>query len=46
MGKFITGELDIETQWDAFQQDLESMGIQDCIDIYQEAYDNYEASKG
>ena len=46
VGKFITGELDIETQWDAFQQDLESMGIQDCIDIYQEAYDNYEASKG
>ena len=25
---------------------LESMGIQDCIDIYQEAYDTYMASKG
>ncbi len=46
VGKFITGELDIETQWDAFQKDLESMGIQDCVDIYQEAYDTYMASKG
>lgn len=46
IGKFITGELDIETQWDTFQKDLESMGIQECIDIYQEAYDSYIASKG
>lgn len=45
IGKFITGEMDIESQWDAFQQDLTSMGIQDCIDIYQEAYDTYMASK-
>ena len=43
--KFVVGEADIETQWDAFQKDLTSMGIQDCIDIYQEAYDTYMASK-
>ena len=41
IGKFITGEADIETQWDAFQQDLTSMGLEDCIAIYQEAYDSY-----
>lgn len=46
VGKFITGELDIETEWDAFQEDLISMGIEDCIAIYQEAYDDYMASKG
>ena len=41
IGKFITGEADIETQWDAFQKDLTSMGLEDCIAIYQEAYDSY-----
>ena len=44
IGRFITGELDIETDWDQFQTDLQQMGIQDCIDIYQEAYDDYRAS--
>ena len=46
IGKFITGEADIETEWDQFQEDLISMGIEDCIAIYQEAYDTYIASKG
>lgn len=46
IGKFITGEADIETGWDQFQADLISMGIEDCIAIYQEAYDTYVASKG
>ena len=41
IGRFITGELDIETDWDQFQADLQQMGIQECIDIYQEAYDEY-----
>ncbi len=45
VGKFITGEADIETEWDAFQEDLISMGIEDCISIYQEAYDNFMASR-
>lgn len=46
VGRFITGELDINTEWDTFQQDLISMGIEDCIAIYQECYDDYMASKG
>lgn len=46
VGKFITGEADIEAEWDTFQQDLIEMGIEDCIAIYQEAYDDYMASRG
>lgn len=45
IGKFVTGEADIETEWDAFQQDLINMGIEDCIAIYQDAYDTYIANK-
>jgi putative aldouronate transport system substrate-binding protein len=45
VGKFITGEADIETQWDTFQADLISMGIEDCIAVYQEAYDDYMATR-
>lgn len=46
IGRFITGDLNIETDWDTFQEDLISMGIEDCIAIYQECYDNYMASRG
>ena len=37
--KFITGEIDVETGWDGFIKDLEKMGLQDIIDVYQAAYD-------
>lgn len=46
IGRFITGDLDIETQWDVFQKDLVDMGIEDCIAIYQECYDDFIASRG
>ena len=46
IGKFVTGESDIEKEWDTFQSDLISMGIEDCIAIYQEAYDTFMASRG
>lgn len=45
IGRFITGELSIDEEWDTFQKDLITMGIEDCIAIYQECYDNYMASK-
>lgn len=45
IGKFVTGSMDIETEWDTFQQDLIDMGIEDCIAIYQEAYDSYMENK-
>ena len=37
--KFITGEADIATDWDSYIKDLEKMGLQDILDVYQAAYD-------
>ena len=37
--KFITGEEDIETGWEGYIKDLEKMGLQDIVDVYQAAYD-------
>ena len=37
--KFITGEADIAAEWDNYLAELESMGLQDVIDVYQAAYD-------
>lgn len=42
--KFIVGEYDIDAEWDSFVQTLYDMGLQDCIDIYQEAYDSFMES--
>ena len=41
VGRFITGEADIDSEWDSFQQELVDMGLERCIEIYQEAYDAY-----
>ena len=40
--KYIIGDLSFD-DWDTFTGDLEQMGIQECIDIYQQAYDRYLA---
>lgn len=40
------GEYNFDSDWDAFVEKIESMGIQDCIDIYQDAYDRYEEAYG
>ena len=37
--KFISGETDVETGWDAYIKDLEKMGLQELLDVYQGAYD-------
>ena len=37
--KFITGEADIATGWDNFVKDLNKMGLEDILAIYQAAYD-------
>lgn len=39
--KYIIGDLDFDTYETDFVEVLESMGIQDCIDLYQQAYDRY-----
>lgn len=39
--KFVTGVADIETEWDKYCKTIESMGIQDVINVYQAAYDRF-----
>ena len=39
--QMITGVLDIETEWDTYISDIESMGIADATAITQAAYDRY-----
>lgn len=40
VSKFIVGDKSLD-EFDAFVQQLEDMGIGDCIEIYQTAYDRY-----
>ncbi|GHU79110.1 ABC transporter substrate-binding protein [Clostridia bacterium] len=37
--KFMTGAANIDTDWDAYVQRLETMGMAQYIDLYQSAYD-------
>lgn len=39
MTRFVIGELDIDADWDAFQQALQTMGIQTVLDCAQAAWD-------
>ena len=39
--KFVMGEYNFDADWDNFIAKIEEMGLQEAIDIYQEAYDNY-----
>lgn len=41
--KFIVGEEDIDAKWDEYMSTLESMGLQNVLDIYQGALDRYLA---
>lgn len=41
--KFILGEMDIDTQWEEFVNNCESMGLPEILEIYQAAYDRYAA---
>ena len=42
---FITGTMDLDTQWDEYVQNLEDCGLQTLIDIYQTAYDRQYAAE-
>jgi putative aldouronate transport system substrate-binding protein len=44
--KFVMGDNNFDSDWDAFINQLMEMGLQDCIDIYQGAYDRYVAAYG
>lgn len=39
--KFVMGEYNFDSDWDNFIDTLKDMGLEDCIDIYQDAYDRY-----
>lgn len=41
MTEFITGDLDInsDTEWNAYLKDIEDMGVNNILDVYQKAYD-------
>ena len=41
--KFMTGEMDIDTEYDAFLQQLDEIKINELIDIYQAGYDRFNA---
>lgn len=41
MVQFITGELDIDTDWDAYLEQLKAMGVENFLNIYQTYYDAY-----
>lgn len=38
---FMTGAADVDSEWDTFVSTIESMGIDQCIEIKQAAYDRY-----
>lgn len=39
MARFVTGELDIEKDWDAYLNELNNIGLQRYVEISQQAYD-------
>ena len=40
---FVIGEANVDTEFEAFVANLEKMGLQDIIDVYQAALDRYLA---
>jgi putative aldouronate transport system substrate-binding protein len=43
--RFITGQMNIETQWDSFQAQLKSLGIDEYLKIIQDTYDKSSFAK-
>ena len=41
LANVLEGKLDVEKEWDTFLTQLDEMGLQDVLDIYQEALDRY-----
>ncbi len=44
--KFVMGEYNFDSDWDNFINQLLSMGLEECIEIYQGAYDRYAEAYG
>ena len=41
MAQFITGDLDIEQEWDNYVNTLKRMGVEELIELYQKGYDDF-----
>lgn len=41
--KWVTGEMDVENTWEEYIKTLKGMGVEEYVQIYQEAYDAYKA---
>ena len=41
VGKFLTGQMDVESEWDSYVATVESMGLQDVLDAYTAAGERY-----
>ena len=41
--KFIIGDMDLEKDWDNYVAEVENMGLDELMEIYQDAYERYEA---
>ena len=41
--QFLTGEADLDTEWETFQSQLDQIGIGRMLEIYQAALDRYNA---
>ncbi len=39
LARFVTGDADVEKEWDTYLKTLDSMNLKRLITIYQEAYD-------
>lgn len=43
--KFITGDMDLDSDWDDYVETIEKMGgLDELMDVYQNAYDRYQES--
>lgn len=39
--RFITGESNLDAEWDSYVSSIEAMGIEDCVALVQAAYDRF-----
>lgn len=42
--QFITGDMDVDVDWDTYLKKLDDMGVQEYLEIYQKYYDTYIAN--
>lgn len=40
--KFMIGDMDIDAEWDSYLETMESLGVNEMIDIYEAAYERYQ----